>query len=141
MPRTSTCRNNPDVETFLFYQRERRCLSTRSLETGLNIICTRLPRQCKVVKVHIAGAQDEISVSLGADPKFAMELLEADKGGNDHAGGHAPPSRSNSNQNVNGETLPPTPNPKSENTDPPKKKARPAKPQACKNLQVPIACV
>ncbi|CAE6916833.1 unnamed protein product [Symbiodinium sp. CCMP2592] len=45
-----------------------------------------------------------------------MELMELEKGNSD-AGGHAPPTRSNSNPSI-GESLPPTPNPKGEIPDP-----------------------
>ncbi|CAE7909857.1 unnamed protein product, partial [Symbiodinium microadriaticum] len=87
--RTSTCRNNPGIKTYLFYQRERRCVSTRGL--------------------------DEISVSLGADPSFAMELMESIKGNDPNNAGcahHVPPSRSNSGADL--PAPPPKPDPAAE---------------------------
>ncbi|CAE7251022.1 unnamed protein product [Symbiodinium sp. CCMP2456] len=99
MRRVSTDRNNPRVETFLYYNRERRAITTRSL--------------------------DEIAVSLGANANFALQLMDQFKGNDPNSSsGDVPPTRSTL-QHPDTPGLPPSVEPKKD--EQPKKKAKPAK--------------
>ncbi|CAE7252784.1 spen, partial [Symbiodinium necroappetens] len=76
---TSTDRNNPDIKTYLYYQREKRSLTTRSLVSWLYVN----PIGCISDPIIALLANDEICIELGAEASWATQVAQILEQGHD----------------------------------------------------------
>ena len=86
--RTSRCRNDPSVETFLYFNPQKRSLTTRTIDARRLIhgarknYTTRTPLNPEPSTLGnfsslLEKAKDEIAISLGCDPAYAASVALA----------------------------------------------------------------